>query len=783
MIPRRSQLHVWNPRDLTLAGEEIGRTAEDTRTRADDVQRAVADLGRHDDWRGPAQAAAEHRANSERAEIRRLADDLEDLSNALVGGADRLGHARDYVATVIDKAATDGFTVSDDWQIVSPPTTMSEAEAAEHAELMEYWRSQLGGALTELDNADRDMATTIRDALGAVAASAPASAGLSGHEGTALGEQVARGGSDIPQDVRDRVAREIAAAGLTPEQVKTLADGGKVTDLPQGTIDFLQQFYTAAGKDGFLALSEQYSENGRTEAASALSNGLAAVSNYNVGSASGDVGGQSHIPESLRGLFEGPVTSTGNLTKGAHDAPQPSLVVNNGDDLARFTKAFGLADPGVQQGSELSESLLTRAGEIASATNDKSLLIGDSFDHNALGRDGVDTLLQDMVGVGGRDHVAVHNILSADGMPADYNRDDVIMPLLQRDWADGGEQNVAGMFDWIADDARPSDPSDPGEVFRSTQAGESAFGLAQILAAKDAELLDIPGMNGQAIGEVNPKITQALGTTLAPYIGNMVGVPGEFTGTNAFTGQTGHEYLRLEDAPRIFSVIDSNAEGASYFNAQALGLSAQLEQAWAVDGQTPQDPHYQYGTWAGNLQGVVDKGLDLEFADRLGDETSQNAAGFESKGVAYDTIRTVISKGVEFIPVAGPLISSGIDLADPSFKSAVMGSIPDSTLQANDDLADSALLANQYYQIGLGLQAANGGALDPYSALDDFRDGSDGPLLSYEQLADDNPHQSLPQLQSGLAGYMTDTGVRGLGNFIDALNAGRDQVKDMRYGQ
>jgi hypothetical protein len=34
-----------------------------------------------------------------------------------------------------------------------------------------------------------------------------------------------------------------------------------------------------------------------------------------------------------------------------------------------------------------------------------------------------------------------------------------------------------------------------------------------------------------------------------------------------------------------------------------------------------------------------------------------------------------------------------------------------------------------------------------------------------------------------LAGYMTDTGVRGLSNFVDALNAGRDQVKNMRYGQ
>lgn len=782
MIPPRSQLHVWNPQDLRSAGEEIGRTAEDTRSRAEDVYRVVADLGLHDDWRGPSQAAAEQRANTERTEFRRLADDLEDLSTALVGGADRLGHARDYVAAVIDKAATDGFTVSDDWQIVSQPKTRSDAEAAEHADLMEYWRSQLDGALTELDNADRDMATAIRDALGAVAASAPASAGLSGHEGTELGEQVAQGGSDIPQDVRDRVAREIAAAGLTPAQVKTLADGGKVTDIPQGTMDFLQQFYTAAGKEGFLALSEQYSENGRTEAASALSNGLAVVSNYNVGSAAGDVGGQSHIPESLRGLFEGPVTSTGNLTKGAHDAPQQSMVVNNGHDLARFTKAFALVDPAVQQGSELSENLLSRAGEIASATNDKSLLIGDSFDHKVLGRDGVDTLLQDMIGVGGRDHVAVHNILSGEGMPTGYNRDDVVMPLLQRDWAEGGEQNVAGMFDWIADDARPSDPSDPGEMFRSQQAGESAFGLAQILAAKDAELLDIPGMKGQAIGEVNPEITQALGTSLAPYIGNMVGVPGDFAGTSGFANPTGGEF-GLENAPRLFSVIDSNADAAGYFNAQAFGMSAQLEQAWALEGRTPQMPHYEYGSWAGSIQGVVDKGLDLELADRAGDESSNNAAGFESKGIAYDTIRTVVSKGVEFIPGAGPIIASGIDLADPAFKSAVMGAVPDGTVQPNTQFAEDSLLAKQYYQIALGLQAANGGSLDPYVGLEDFRDGVNGPLLPYDEIVSDRPSFTTPLLSSSLAGYITEAGFPGVGEFVDAMNAGREQVQGMEFGK
>jgi hypothetical protein len=92
-------------------------------------------------------------------------------------------------------------------------------------------------------------------------------------------------------------------------------------------------------------------------------------------------------------------------------------------------------------------------------------------------------------------------------------------------------------------------------------------------------------------------------------------------------------------------------------------------------------------------------------------------------------------------------------------------------------------LTNQYYQIALGLQTANGGSLEPYSALDDFRDGSGGPLLPYDQIAAEKPYQRLPLLQSGLAGYMTDSGMTGLGNFIDALNAGRDQVKDMRYGQ
>lgn len=384
-----------------------------------------------------------------------------------------------------------------------------------------------------------------------------------------------------------------------------------------------------------------------------------------------------------------------------------------------------------------------------------------------------------MVGVGGRDHAAVHNILSGEGMPAGYNRDDVIMPLLQRDWSDGGEQNVAAMFDWIADDARPSDPSDPGEMFRSRQAGESAFGLAQILAAKDAELLDIPGISGQAIGEVNPEITQALGTTLAPYIGNMVGVPGDLAGTSGFTSSTGGEF-GLENAPRLFSVIDSNADAASYFNAQAFGMSAQLEQAWALDSHAPQISHDQYGWWAGSIQGVVDKGFDLEFGDRSGDESSSNNSGFENKGVAYDTIRTVVSKGVEFIPGAGPLISSGIDLADPAFKSAVMGAVPDNTAQPNTQFSDESHLAKQYYQIALGIQSANGGVLDPYEGLDRFRDGENGALLSYDEIAGDRPASNLPVLGANLSSYIIESGYTGLGEFIDQLNAGANTFRMRR---
>jgi len=289
-------------------------------------------------------------------------------------------------------------------------------------------------------------------------------------------------------------------------------------------------------------------------------------------------------------------------------------------------------------------------------------------------------------------------------------------------------------------------------------------------------------MKGQAIGEVNPEITQALGTTLAPYIGNMVGVPGDFAGTSGFTSSTGGEF-GLENAPRLFSVIDSNADAASYFNAQAFGMSAQLEQAWALEGLTPQMPHYEYGSWAGSIQGVVDKGLDLEFSDRLGDESSKNSAGFESKGVAYDTIRTVVSKGVEFIPGAGPIITSGIDLADPAFKSAVMGAVPDSTVQPNTQFAEDSLLAKQYYQIALGLQAANGGSLDPYVGLEDFRHGVNGPLLPYDEIVSDRPSFTTPLLSSSLAGYITEAGFSGVGEFVDAMNAGREQVQNMEFGR
>lgn len=96
-------------------------------------------------------------------------------------------------------------------------------------------------------------------------------------------------------------------------------------------------------------------------------------------------------------------------------------------------------------------------------------------------------------------------------------------------------------------------------------------------------------MKGQAIGEVNPDITQALGKVVAPYVAEMVGAPQAFTGNNGFAGPPGNEGFGIDNASRLFSVIDSNADAAAYLNAQAFGMSAQLEQAWAVGGHDPEN--------------------------------------------------------------------------------------------------------------------------------------------------------------------------------------------------
>lgn len=112
-----------------------------------------------------------------------------------------------------------------------------------------------------------------------------------------------------------------------------------------------------------------------------------------------------------------------------------------------------------------------------------------------------------------------------------------------------------------------------------------------------------------------------------------------------------------------------------------------------------------------------------------------------------------------------------------------MGAVPDNTAQSNTQFADDAHLAKQYYQIALGLQAANGGVLGPYDGLEEFRDGENGPLLPYDEIAGDRPASALPILGANLSSYIIDSGYTGLGEFIDQMNAGREFAQNATGGQ
>lgn len=733
MTPTHTQVARWQPQHLNGVAHAIDGARCTLADIARSLHRDVSLMRDHDHWVSDAQAAAEQRAEFESRRMLRCADRVADIAEAYRSAFGSLESTRLHLLGTVAAAQAAGAIVGDDWQVVAG--TLAEAVD------LDYWKWTVGNAVTGLTDADTHAARMVCEALAELTALVPDTIGTSGIEARELAVRITDGAALSPAEI-DRVYRDLRGIQPSADQLAALARGEQIV-VPQSTLDYMQELYGALGVDGFADLSEQLARHGAGDGQRLLANGLAlAAGPHMVGAAESGTGG---LPPGIAEFFDSPATAarvTGNPPVFYTGIPDAGL-------LDRFAQAYGAGDAVLQQDNLINRALLDRAGLFAGIDPGPHSFI----ELEDAGSATFDGLLGHLVEAGGRDQGSVHDMV----VDADV-REDRILPLLQHDWSEFGEQSVTRMFDWIAPDAIVAG-DDPAAVERATRAGETAFGLSRLLSERSDVVLDVPGAEGKSIGELNPVVTQGLAAAVAPYLADMVGVPESDTGTQ------GYGALGFENAPALYAVLSSDVEAAGHLTAQASTSVASLQQLWA----TSDSAGIAYAEWSGRLVGVVESGLGAEFENRRDDEADAS----DRRGVVFDTAKAALYGTASIVPLVGPLLAAGIDTASPSVRDAHLSTtdqIGSVTVNASTDVSRAAT----YYNMALGIEAANGGQLPADSKWDPYR--TDGNRMrTLTEIASHRPDTFLSEFGSDANIAINNSG-RPLSDFFSAFEAARASV-------
>jgi hypothetical protein len=244
----------------------------------------------------------------------------------------------------------------------------------------------------------------------------------------------------------------------------------------------------------------------------------------------------------------------------------------------------------------------------------------------------IDPALQDMLSAAGRDQMAVHDALTG------AENGEFIGDLFEHQWADDGA--AAGTL-LNGTGAVPTDLTDPTQLAQATRIGETMHAVDAYIGtgANADQLLNIPGTDGQSVGQVNPELTRALAEANKPFIDDMLG--------NSLDNSQGFAPLDTLTNPEmpimrdLFAVIDTDQQAAGILNEQAyvngLQYQANFEQS-VINGEIPNagDLHS-----AGTLRGVIDTAARIADNDAIAYGNLQDVRAYESRGLWFDAAKTI----------------------------------------------------------------------------------------------------------------------------------------------
>ena len=810
-VPTKTQAKTWQVGPLYAQALEWEQASTSVETATKSVVRDYA--GSTGYWSGTLGDTARDDAASIGSEIQRLLDVLDAGATTARTGAAEIARAQYVAVAAIDAAELRTFTVAENGAVTAPdaarllPGASAEdvvtAQASLDNEASEH-EVKIRSALATLGTAEQDASKAIKSAFNDLPSvdragtefkfvdrktKKPDDTELTAEQGEKDGHTVADG--KLSDEEAERIANNLARAGLTPEELAAL-ERGEFATLPASTLAYLEKFYNEAGRDGLLEVSEKLRKDGSPDALKFrenLANGLLTVSNENVVSKERNSSGapvsrgsweklDSEVRElvSTRPNFDNEVFGyNGAPDANTRDLPDDYRGFPENEtgawyeDMGRFSDLLSSSNPDYQPGAKFGFELERQGAHQAWILDNKDLDIGldpqrgwhNLVEHNA----------ERLLDVGSRNLEASQALLTGtDTAHVDvekgFQRDKVFMPLFNHEWADEGAA-LRGVYDWIADDAKVENLTDPGDVSRAENAGKSAYALSQILADSHnyGNLMNMPHSGDESLGYVNPLAVQGLSDALSPYVGNIAGVAPEHLVTRGFG------VLENDAASSLFTVIDTDPEAAKKFNGNAYATIAELEGRFATSVlANPQDAAFELGNPAGRIQGYIEAGYTAEAAERGADAEAQKEARQKAFDFAVESGETALSAvpGIDYVE---PLIGIFTGSLEDTIVGDADHAIP------RDEVAANHADAIQTYNIVRALEAQN--QLVPSPLLDAYR-GPDGLLLPYDDAIQANnplqdPRTGSDQVGAAALNYLRSQNFPTI-EFLASIRAGRDDV-------
>ncbi|MBF6236964.1 hypothetical protein IU474_07720 [Nocardia otitidiscaviarum] len=735
---------------------------------------------------------------------------LQAAGTAISNGLEPLRFAQKTVTTLLTAITSGGFLWGEDGTVTLSLAQTANAlsgdadSAAIKLAALERQANEYTRALqTGLSGAGAAAQSVVQgiDTAFAELPNAGAAPSVDSNTGADLGAEVAEEGPVSPEAMT-RIEQALDQVNLSGDDQAALASGATVV-VPASTLEFTQRLLDTAGPKGFAELSEQLRAQGpEGEArAQALGNAVMLLSNeqvVGVGADGGQTpGGYDRLPGDVQQMISTRVSLSGSAPDdNASQYPDMGLpgIANQGAFLSqqgRFLDALAQSDPSYQPGTKLSTEL-HRQGLHLAWLESHNIQMGPES--------GVplDDSITDAIEIASRNHEGTTAILTGEGGPEilgdGYHPDTAMRSLLQRESSDPNSPLLGAMTDWIPESAHVTVPSEhpdyQAQVDQATQAGRAARGLADIISttnsADGTNNFDVllSGRNPDDLGTldsagISPEAAKQVAEALQPFVGKLVGMPDDLSGTLGFGNDFGPR-----EVVRTLSVLSTDPDASQIINGAALAESQRMDKVFVTPGM-PGAGDPDIGRYANRMEWAVNEALKNEYSvrsdearDAAAAKTAQwNAAytaaqiaasGFGPGGVAAATAAEPFKLGVF------PFDPEQVDPHDPlkyNLRPDQVGPHDPLTVNGNDfsatEFGDPA-----HRQYNALLELTNQGRIDINDVPPEYKDASGQRFKNYTDYTADIKGQ--PQ------GDRTPSADR-----VNALltGAGIDTTKFDAYGQ